>query len=224
MDRRHRKKLPSIWLMTDERVTDQSLLAAAGRLPKGRAGIIFRHYRTVERERKALFALLARIARRRRLVLMLGGTARDAAAWQADGWHGRDICRVQRPLLHSVPAHDAREVEAARRGEADLLFLSPLFPTRSHPGAPALGRCRFALLARRAGMPVMALGGVGVRHRRTIKVLGAAGWAAIDSLCQDRSALRSYIAHSANEPRPNADGPLAIRHRAENQNLKMVPR
>ncbi|SCW59623.1 thiamine-phosphate pyrophosphorylase [Sphingobium faniae] len=178
----HRKKLPTLWLMTDERVEASIQLAAAARLPMGRAGIVFRHYRTMPDERRALFARFRAIARRRRLVLMLAGSARQAAAWGADGWHGADHRRASRPMLHSAAAHDAMEMEAARIGEADLLFLSPLFPTRSHPGAGALGRVRFAMLARRAGMPVMALGGVTAEDRRFLSTLGAAGWAAIDGL------------------------------------------
>ncbi|WP_022683635.1 thiamine phosphate synthase [Sphingobium bisphenolivorans] len=182
MDRRHRKKLPAVWLMTDERVDDALLLAAASRLPKGRAGIIFRHYRTEGPDRHRLFARLKSIALRRRLTLMLGGSARQAAAWRADGWHGRDCRRARRPLLHSAPAHDGREMEAARRAGADFLLLSPLFPTRSHPGGRSLGRARFGLLSRQARRPVIALGGVRAEHRRMLKALGAAGWAGIDGL------------------------------------------
>ncbi|WP_375194539.1 thiamine phosphate synthase [Sphingobium sp.] len=179
---RHRKKLPSLWLMTDERVAEARLLAVAARLPKGRAGIVLRHYRTPGRERRALFDRLADIARRRRLVLMLGGTAHQAAAWGADGWHGREVRRAGRPMLHSVPVHDAREMRLAAQAGADCIFLSPLFPTRSHPGGRWLGRARFAALAGQAQVPVMALGGVRREHRTTLKGIGASGWAAIDGL------------------------------------------
>ena len=85
MTRRHRKKLPTIWLMTDERVADAALLAAVARLPKGRAGIVFRHYRTEGKARRALFEAVRRVARRRRLLLLLAGDGRTAAAWRADG-------------------------------------------------------------------------------------------------------------------------------------------
>ncbi|QGP79633.1 thiamine phosphate synthase [Sphingobium sp. CAP-1] len=184
MQPRHRKnppaRLPDLWLMTDERVADAALLAAAARLPKGGGGIVFRHYRTDPAARRALFEALRRIALRRRLLLLLAGPVRMAAAWRADGAHGRDPKRATRPLLRSRPAHDAREVLAACG--ADLCFLSPLFPTRSHPSAPALGRVRFAALARRVEAPVMALGGVRAAHRGMLYGIGAQGWAAIDGL------------------------------------------
>lgn len=183
MTRRHRKNMPTIWLMTDERIGDAALLAAVARLPKGRGGVVFRHYRTPPGARRALFDAVRAIARRRRLVLMIAGDARMAAAWRADGWHGRDgRGRVARPMLHSAPVHDLRERIAAQRARADLVFVSPLFPTRSHPGARTLGRVRFAALARGAVVPVMALGGVRACRRRMLRGIGAGGWAAIDGL------------------------------------------
>lgn len=182
MTGRHRKNLPDVWLMTDERIADATLLAAVARLPRGRAGIVFRHYRTPATQRRALFTQLAAIARRRRLMLVLAGTARTATAWKADGWHGPDSRATCRLLIHSRAAHNIREIKAAARSRADLLFLSPLFPTRSHPGASALGRARFAALARQSTVPVIALGGVRSHHQRQLKNLGANGWAAIDGL------------------------------------------
>ena len=179
MQRRHRKKPPTLWLMTDERVDDAALLAAATRLPRGQAGIVFRHYRTAPAARRALFEALGAIARRRRLLLLLAGDARLAAAWRADGVHG-DGRRMVRPLLWSRAVHDRQQAVAARG--ADLCFVSPLFPTRSHPGAGALGRVRFAVLARQVEAPVMALGGVTGAHRRMLAGIGADGWAAIDGL------------------------------------------
>lgn len=186
MTRRHRKNMPTIWLMTDERIGNAALLAAVARLPKGRGGIVFRHYRTDTNARRALFDAVRAIARRRRLTLLLAGDARMAAAWRADGWHGRGARNgTARPLLHSAPIHDLRERIAAQRARADLVFLSPLFPTRSHPGAPSLGPLRFAALAQGATLTVMALGGVTPAHRHRLKAIGADGWAAIDGLTGD---------------------------------------
>ena len=182
MSNRHRKKrpcpLPALWLMTDERVDVASLLAAAGRLPRGRAGIVFRHYRTAPAARRALFDAL-RVIARRRLVLLLAGDARLAAAWRADGVHG-DAGRVSRALIRSLAVHDRQQAVAARG--ADLCFVSPLFPTRSHVGAGPLGCVRFAALARQVSAPVMALGGVKAEHRHMLAGIGADGWAAIDGL------------------------------------------
>ena len=85
-------------------------------------------------------------------------------------------------LVLSTSAHNLREVARANRMGVDLLFLSPVFPTRSHPGERSLRPVRFAALARHARMPVIALGGMTAARFRRMKPLGAYGWAAIDAL------------------------------------------
>jgi thiamine-phosphate pyrophosphorylase len=176
MRRRH-APLPTLWLMTDERVGD-ALWPALAALPRG-SGVVFRHHATPSGERRALFDRVRRIARARRLLLLLAGPPTLARAWRADGWHGRS---AHVGGLHSAPAHDTRELVAARRAGAAFAFLSPVFATRSHPGAKALGVVRFGLLARGAGMPVVALGGMTRANVRRVRAVGASGWAAIDGL------------------------------------------
>ncbi|TFI59549.1 thiamine phosphate synthase [Sphingomonas parva] len=165
-----RQPLPRLWLMTDERLGER-LWAALERLPRG-AGVVFRYYSTPPRERRTLFAEVRRVARRRGLMLIVAGPRRLAG----DGVHNR-----QGRGLRTASAHDLRELRAAERAGAGLVFLSPVFPTRSHPGARPLGRARFGLIAGQARVPVVALGGVDARNARTLP--GAYGWAAIDAWC-----------------------------------------
>lgn len=172
--------LPDLWLMTDERAGD-ALWRALIRLPRG-AGVIFRHHATPPADRRALYDRVRRIARARRLVLILAGSPRTAIGWRADGWHGRTRHRGGRRLIHTAPAHDRMELIAAGRRHADAILLSPVFPTRSHPGAPVLGAARFGSIARHARAPVIALGGMTLRRFARLKPLGAHGWAAIDAL------------------------------------------
>lgn len=174
---RPRQPLPFHWLMTDERMGDR-LFPAIARLPRG-SGIIFRHYSLLAAERRALFEQVRRIARRRRLTLILAGPVALARAWGADGSHGHDRSKSDR--LRTAPVHGLREIRQAESAGAHLLFLSPLFPTRSHPGGRALGRVRFAGLARAARRPVVALGGVDAKRARGLRRLGAHGWAGIDA-------------------------------------------
>jgi thiamine-phosphate pyrophosphorylase len=169
MGRRH--PLPRLWLMTDER-QGEGLWAALERLPAG-SGIVFRHYRLGGEERRALFGRVRDVSRRRRLILVVAGE------WLAgaDGVHNR-----RGPGLRTASAHDWAELRAAGRG-ADLVFLGPVHPTRSHPGCEALGAAGFDRLARQAKVPVIALGGMdwalfrGLRH--------AYGWAGIDAWSDD---------------------------------------
>ncbi|WP_343868577.1 thiamine phosphate synthase, partial [Caenispirillum bisanense] len=59
---------------------------------------------------------------------------------------------------------------------ADAALLSPVFPTRSHPGAATLGPWRFSLWAGAARLPVVALGGVtAATARRLGHAAGTAG-------------------------------------------------
>ena len=69
----------------------------------------------------------------------------------------------------------------ARRLRPDLAFLSPLFATRSHPGATALGPLRWQAAARRLGVPAVALGGVSAATIARVP-WQAVGFAAIDGL------------------------------------------
>ena len=168
-----RQTLPRLWLITDERLGGRLLPAVEG-LPMG-AGIVFRHYGLAESERRTLFDRVSAIAARRRLMLLLAGPADQARAWGADGSHGRGPGIG----LRSAPVHDSGQIRAAERDGAAFLFLSPVFPTRSHPGAKPLGPARFNSLARRTKLPVIALGGMNVLRARRLRE--AYGWAGIDA-------------------------------------------
>lgn len=182
---RHPRLLPLVWLFTDER-QGSAVFDAVRALPPG-SGIVFRHYSLPPAERAALFARIRRLARRRRLCLLWAGSVHDAVRHGADGVHGWDRAATMRPLLRTAAVHDRRQLVRAQRIGADAVFLSPLFATRSHPGARPLGRSRFGLIAAHATMPVIALGGVSGNPR----LPGAAGFAAIDGLTpgQKRKAV-----------------------------------
>ncbi|AHE56675.1 hypothetical protein NX02_25340 [Sphingomonas sanxanigenens DSM 19645 = NX02] len=166
--------------MTDERA-GEALWMALERMPRG-TGVIFRHHATPPTERRALFDRVRAIARRRGLMLILAGRAEQAIGWRADGVHGRARNAAGMRLVRTAPVHSAREIARASRIRADLLLLSPVFPTRSHIGAQPLGRWRFAALAARTRIPIVALGGMDARRARRMAALGAYGWAAIDAL------------------------------------------
>jgi thiamine-phosphate pyrophosphorylase len=171
-------------MMTDER-QGEGLWPALERLPRG-AGVVFRHYSLPPPERRVLFRQVRAVARRRRLQLLLAGPPHLAAAWGADGSHGRWDGRRSTGLV-SAPAHDLREIRSAERAGARLLFLSPAFGTRSHPDAAPLGPLRFARLARQTRLPVVALGGMTQTRARRLRASGLHGWAAIDAWTKDHT-------------------------------------
>jgi len=165
-----RQPLPRLWLMTDERLGD-GLLDCVARLPEG-AGIVFRHYSLAEVARRNLFD---KVRRAHSGMLLLAGSSAQALHWGGDGSHGRGPGTGFR----SAPVHDYAQIRAAERNRASVLFLSPAYPTLSHPGAPALGTARFAWLARRTVLPVIALGGMNEARGKRLASFGAYGWAGI---------------------------------------------
>lgn len=168
--------LPRLWLMTDERLGD-GLLDAVARLPGG-AGVVFRHYRLEEVARRNLFD---RVRAVHPGLLLLAGSAGVAESWGADGSHGRG----REAGFRSAPVHNYAEIRAAERNGAALLFLSPVFATASHPYAKTLGLARFAWLARRTPLPVIALGGMNHARGKRLASFGAFGWAGIDAFARD---------------------------------------
>jgi thiamine-phosphate pyrophosphorylase len=172
--------LPAIWLVSDAR-NDASLEVALAKLPRG-SGLVYRHYHLDPTQRRRRFRRLARVARRYGHLVILSGTPREARRWQADGSYGAPA--KAGAILRLVTAHSLAEIGAARRACADAVVLSPVFATRSHPGAPMLGALRFRILTARAGLPVIALGGMTAARARQV---GAVRWAAIDGLIPEDS-------------------------------------
>lgn len=160
--------------MTDERLGD-ALLPSIAALPRG-SGIIFRHYSLNQHARAALFYTVSIFARRHGHMLLLGGPPIAVPAWQMAGRHGRVRGAV------TAPVHSRREAIAAKRAGAELLFVSPVFATESHPDAPALGRVRFGLMIRDLSVPIIALGGINPSRWRSLKAMKIHGWAAISAL------------------------------------------
>lgn len=91
----------------------------------------------------------------------------------------RTAIRRLGPGLLTAAAHDGRAIRRAWRTGADAVLLSPVLPTRSHPGQRALGLMRFAALARTSPLPVYALGGIAAADIRRVLAAGAAGIAGI---------------------------------------------
>jgi thiamine-phosphate pyrophosphorylase len=131
--------------------------------------VVFRHDDAPGRV--ALGRRIAQLCRERRLRLVVSGDARLAAALGA-GLHlcgGRRDRPIRVPGLLTSSAHGIAELRRARGARAAACFLSPAFPTASHPGARALGPLRWARLAATAAASpasiikpplILALGGV----------------------------------------------------------------
>lgn len=167
---------PRQWLMTDERLGD-ALWRVLARLPAG-AGVVFRHHHLPAQARYELAQRVAAACEARGLVLAI---AQDVPLAQTVG-----AALVHNPALptdfpFSASVHSMSEAVAARLAGAALVFVSPVYPTRSHPGAPTLGPAAAARIAAEAGDLAIALGGMDEQRFAALPEGVFHGWAAIDA-------------------------------------------
>ena len=172
---------PREWLMTDERVGDR-LWQAIDALPEG-GGVVFRHHATAEPERIALGNRLASTCRERRLVLAVASDVELAALLGAELVHNPAGDPGKLPVSRSV--HSADEADRACRSGARLIFLSPVYATRSHPDRDPLPRESARRIVARCDVPVIALGGMNRARFERRRIDGFYGWAGIDAWLSD---------------------------------------
>ena len=173
---------PRAWLMTDERMGEK-LWTAIDRVPIKHAGIVFRHYSLPDEARAILARRVADICHRRSLALAVAGNEDLALTVGADLVHNPSEPPLRLPFSRSV--HSVSEAEAARVSGATIIFVSPVFRTRSHPGAQPLGRPVARRIAQAAGVPAIALGGMDALTFARLQRDGFYGWAGIDAWLGD---------------------------------------
>ena len=184
--RNPRMRAPPLLMLTDPRRTPDPLDAAAG-LPRG-AGVIYRAFGDPEAVRVGL--ALAALCRRRGLILLVGADEALAVRIGAQGLHlpERDVAkgraiRARRPKwIVTGAAHSRRALARAAAAGLHAALLSPVFESLSPSAGRPLGAVRFARLARGAGLPVYALGGINVSTARRLAGSGASGLAAVEAL------------------------------------------
>ncbi len=120
--------------------------------------------------------------------LMLKGPLEWLGDFPAAGWHLtaeqlRKYAAAGRPFPRerwlAASCHGAEELQLAQQMGVDFVTLSPVQPTRSHPGAAALGWEAAARLLEGFNQPVYLLGGVGPDQREQAWQAGAQGVAGI---------------------------------------------
>jgi thiamine-phosphate pyrophosphorylase len=127
--------------------------------------------------------------------------AQATLAGGADPAASRALLAREAPLL-GVSTHSAAEVDAAARAGASYAHLAPIFAPYSKPASrPPLGIEALRACAR-AGIPVLAQGGIDARRAAECLRAGAAGVAVTGELCaaldpeRAARALRAAL-HSA---------------------------
>jgi thiamine-phosphate pyrophosphorylase len=176
--------LPSLVLMTDDtRLADP--LAAASALPRGSMVVV----RACDAKRRdALARAMLKRARTGGLAILVADDPLLAARLGADGFHLPEVRAGEATHWHArfpdftitAAAHSAHALMRARLLPIDAFFLSPVFATASHTERAALTPLRASMIAKAAGKPVYALGGIDARSAR--RLIGFAGIAAIGAL------------------------------------------
>ena len=131
---------------------------------------------------------LRALCRRHRILFSVAGDIRLALRLGADAVHLPEHLAHRAGAAHkfnsrwlvTVSAHDEAAIIGATKSGADAILLSPVFATAGHPEAKTLGPLRFAHLAHRTKIPVIALGGITAISAK--RVPDACGLAAIGAL------------------------------------------
>ena len=93
----------------------------------------------------------------------------------------RQLPVVEEQRRCAARIHDLRELRQALLAGTPLIFLSPLYPTSTHPEWKPIPRMRAAAFARLARRKLFALGGMDARKFARIRRLGFQGWAGISA-------------------------------------------
>jgi 8-oxo-dGTP diphosphatase len=120
------------------------------------------------------------LAHARGAKVLLNGDATMAQQVGADGVQltSAQLAELtERPLVDwcGASCHSAEELRCAEKLGCDFALLSPVLPTKSHPGAPHLGWENFSSIAAGSSIPVFALGGLTHEDMRTAWQHGAHG-------------------------------------------------
>lgn len=185
--------LPRFILMTDdERLPDPTSIV--GLLPPNSAIIA----RSQDMARvKVLINVLRPICSSHNIALLAAGDFKTVRSFDVDGIHlsetavletNTEMVSFPERWILTAAAHSVSAVQRANSLRADVVMISPVFATRSHPDTQVLGPSGYRHLAQHAPESACPLGGI---TRDTIKQLKGAPIAAIagiDLFLDDASA------------------------------------
>jgi 8-oxo-dGTP diphosphatase len=160
-------ELPALYAISNVRELGEAAFVARLRaaLDNGLRLVQLREKDMPRDAQRALARRMLPALRERGAKLIING---DVALAQEVGADGVQLTAGQLAALRERPdvpwcaasCHGADELQRAEALGCDFALLSPVLPTRSHPGEPALGWERFAEIVRGSAIPVYALGGL----------------------------------------------------------------
>ncbi len=183
------RQLPKRFVLTDA-TRNIDPLEQLARLNEDDA-LVLRHYELSPLKRLNLAQALRQATKTAGVRFLIAGDDRLVSEVRADGlhlpsWltkHGGVRTAGKPGWLVTAAAHNEIELRRAIAVGADAVMLSPVFPTRSHPGAPGLGVIRVAQLAAVTSIPAYALGGMTPQSMHRLRgIRQLAGWASVSAV------------------------------------------
>ncbi len=132
---------------------------------------------------------LLKISRQKGIKFIIGKDFNLAKNIGADGCHYSDNMPIDHRALRqnnkkngfilSYSCHSLKSVFFVKKIKADIVFISPIFDTTTHPDSKSLGKIGY-LKAKFHFPQIMPLGGVDHKNITFFKKIGALGFGAID--------------------------------------------
>jgi len=184
--------------MTLYAVTDRSWLKAGETLPQAVEQAILGGATCIQLREKALdhdaFLALARevgaVCRKHNIPFFINDDVQVALECDADGVHvGQDDMEAAKARavlgpdkLIGVSVHTVGEALAAKAQGADCLGVGTMFPTTTKADADAVSFDMLREICTAAGLPTVAIGGIGAHNIHTLKNTGIAGVAVVSAI------------------------------------------
>jgi len=183
--------LPPLYLITPDRKSyDDGFLSLAENLIRSGVRLLqFRSTRSSFQEHAGAVRELAKLCNSYSGELLYNGTPEQAMQAGAHGVHLNSTLLMQyraRPLSPEYrvasSCHNRREIDEARRINADFCVLAPVHETGTHPGLKGMGWRQFSSLSASSPIPVYALGGIRPQELAVARLNGAHGVAMISAI------------------------------------------
>ena len=161
-------------------------------LPKNSA-VIFREYDLSKEKRQVLALEIFAICKKFGHKFLVAKDLKLAQEIGANGLHFSDLdagsnatfkapenFKNNRKFIISLACHSLKSTLKAQKSIADLIFLSPIFATKSHLNAKKLGLKTLAKACRSSQKPICALGGINENNISSVRKSKACGIGGID--------------------------------------------
>ena len=130
---------------------------------------------------------LLKLCKKKKFTFLISANYRIAKAIGADGVHyPRNVnnARKDKSILTTCSFHGYKDYRRAKRLFADLIFISPIFQTKSDISKKELGLIKISLLANYAKYKYSVLGGVKNNNINSLRNRGINSISGLEFICE----------------------------------------